>query len=136
MQSDRDFMCAAMRERDNLAVRIAAIDRLLDSYAGRRPAPKKRRREGLAKLLSDAEAIIVESGHPMTRGELTRRLEAKGYVLPGVNKMQVLGTNLWRSGRFWQLKGLGYWPKAAQAPDDATFVAALNEPAGYVGEDG
>ncbi|MDB5694866.1 MAG: hypothetical protein JWN21_409, partial [Sphingomonas bacterium] len=38
------------------------------------------------------------------------------FSFPGTDKVKVFGTNLWRSGRFVSLKGLGYWPEAHPLP--------------------
>jgi hypothetical protein len=52
----------------------------------------------------------------MTRSALARQLEAEGFQIAGSDKIKVLGTNLWRSRRFWNIRGAGYWPKRLDLP--------------------
>lgn len=67
-------------------------------------------------MLDDAANIIVGSGRPMTRSDLVERLMKVGHRVHGADKNKVFGTNVWRSGRFLNLKGLGYWPKSTPLP--------------------
>jgi len=66
--------------------------------------------------MDEAARLIVEAGRPLTRGELVTKLSSEGHKLDGTDKNKVLGTNLWRSGKFVNLKGAGYWPKGEPLP--------------------
>ncbi len=70
----------------------------------------------IARSIEAVRRIIINEGRPMRRGELARRLEAEGFALPGGDKNKVLGTNIWRSGRFRTIEGSGYWPKDVSLP--------------------
>ncbi len=79
-------------------------------------ATRRRARNVLppARLAEIAREIILESGHPMTRGQLVEAMEARGIPLAGTDKSKNLGTILWRfSDRFQNIPGEGYWPSDA-----------------------
>ncbi|WP_322965286.1 hypothetical protein [Sphingomonas fuzhouensis] len=82
------------------------------------PAATRHRLTGaqLKNVMDAAEALIIEAGKPLSRSELMERLETQGFHFPGTDKTKVFGTNLWRSKRFLNLKGIGYWPKGAPLP--------------------
>ena len=52
----------------------------------------------------------------MKRGELVKLVEARGYKILGSDKNKVFGTNMWRSGKFRHIEGLGYWPTDVDPP--------------------
>lgn len=70
----------------------------------------------VARAMTAIRKIIISEGRPMKRGELVKSLEKEGFKLPGTDKNKVLGTNLWRSGRFRAVAGMGYWPKDVSLP--------------------
>ncbi|MCT8002840.1 hypothetical protein NZL82_13245 [Sphingomonas sanguinis] len=82
------------------------------------PASTRQRLTGaeLNNVMDAAEAVIAEAGKPLSRSELMDRLESQGFHFPGTDKTKVFGTNLWRSKRFLNLKGIGYWPKGVPLP--------------------
>ena len=87
---------------------------------GEGAAPKIRNRNILPpKRMADlAYEIITESGHPMTRGELAKAIEARGIPLTAADKAKNVGTILWRfQDRFINVPGRGYWPIDRPFPD-------------------
>lgn len=76
----------------------------------------KARSAYVARLMDEARRIIVREGRPLKRGELVRHLEREGFPVEGNDKAKVLGTNLWRSGRFEAIEGEGYWPRDLPRP--------------------
>lgn len=117
---------------------IALVRQFLDAYAAKMAAPTERaHREGqadlfadrtykgskaarsqyVAKMMDEAEGLIRAAGRPLTRSQLLDALTSRGFSIQGGDQSKVLGTNLWRSGRFWSLKGLGYWPVTDEIPD-------------------
>lgn len=82
------------------------------------PASTRYRLTGaqLKNVIDAAEALITEAGKPLSRSELVDQLETQGFHFPGTDKTKVFGTNLWRSKRFLNLKGIGYWPKGVPLP--------------------
>lgn len=69
-----------------------------------------------AAQMDQAEKLILEARRPLTRSELLRGLEESGHNIEGGDKSKVLGTNLWRSRRFYNIKGVGYWPISTPMP--------------------
>ncbi len=67
-------------------------------------------------MMDEAERAILTAGRPMTRTQLLDHLEANGFRIEGGDKSKVLGTNLWRSGRFVNIEKVGYWPLSAAIP--------------------
>jgi acyl-CoA hydrolase len=83
------------------------------------PRASMRKQRALANegSMNAAEQIILAAGRPLSRSELLRELEVQGHEIVGSDKSKVLGTNLWRSKRFYNLKGAGYWPISAPIPE-------------------
>lgn len=73
--------------------------------------------------MDDAEKLILEAGIPLTRSVLLKALEELGHDIEGADKSKVLGTNLWRSKRFHNLKGAGYWPISSPIPHSFEHLA-------------
>ena len=87
------------------------------------PGPKSRRQRNLlppARLAEICREIIIETGRPMTRSELLHELQERGIPMVGGDPSKVLGTILWRAGKFDNIKGQGYWP--SDMPRDAGGV--------------
>lgn len=61
-------------------------------------------------MLDVARRIILGEQKPLKRGDLVARLEARGFTIEGADKNKVFGTNLWRSKKFRNIDGQGYWP--------------------------
>ncbi|MFZ5667163.1 MAG: hypothetical protein ACOY7L_18260 [Pseudomonadota bacterium] len=133
-----DLLTAALIRRDALKKELAAVEQLILSYtqaskqldltAGvgdlfpeQEPARRRGRRrshaEAVARMMDDAEQLIVRAGRPLTRSELLKLLTERGHTIEGGDKSKVLGTNLWRSRRFYNLKGAGYWPINRPIPE-------------------
>ena len=72
----------------------------------------------VASMMEAAEESIVAADRPLTRSELLSELERRGFKIEGGDRSKVLGTNLWRSKKFYNIKGVGYWPKATPLPED------------------
>jgi len=130
-----ELLQKALERRERLRAELEAIDRFIASYSSindrpepgelfnRTPAPQSsraERAEAVRAMIADAEHLILNEGKPLTRRQLLERLIAAGHRLDGTDKSKVLGTNLWRSDRFWNLKGAGYWPKASPLPQQYT----------------
>ncbi|USI74260.1 hypothetical protein [Sphingomonas morindae] len=131
-----DLLRKALERRSQLRAELEALDRLIHTYAriqegqinfdmgdtlfpvGRAGRSRAEQSAQLSTLLDDARGLIVEAGRPLTRSQLVAGLEAAGHRLDGTDKVKVLGTNIWRSRRFWNLKGAGYWPKDLPVPDE------------------
>jgi hypothetical protein len=129
-----ELLQKAIERRDKLRAELEAVDRFIASYAVLQdamrgdeplfklhddvPPPKSKAQHAatVKAALDDAIRMIRDEGKPLTRGELVRRLEAAGHQLEGADKNKVLGTNMWRSGRFINIKGVGYWPKGTPVP--------------------
>lgn len=124
MIEERD---AAARQRDMFDAKVRTLNTLINDYQnslGRasqadlfgRVMSRAERSEHVANMMSAAEELILAAKRPLTRSELQEALEARGYQVDGTDKAKVLGTNLWRSGRFRSIKGAGYWPKQSPLP--------------------
>jgi hypothetical protein len=74
------------------------------------------KRDELKLVLDEVEALILAAGTPLTRGQLVPALTSRGFKLDGADRNKVLGTNIWRSKRFVNLPGFGYWPKGVPIP--------------------
>lgn len=130
-----DLYKQALERRERLLAELRAVEQLIVTYEAlqglRKPSPESSSQLGLfsasklsraqrsanvSTLLDRAAEIIISEKRPMTRSELVSRLEAEGFHLEGTDKQKVFGTNVWRSGRFWNLKGAGYWPKDTPLP--------------------
>lgn len=71
----------------------------------------------VSEMMDAVEEIIVAAGMPLTRSDLLQALQSRDFHIEGGEKSKVLGTNIWRSKRFYNLKGVGYWPKRHPLPD-------------------
>jgi len=129
-----ELLQKAFERRDQLRQELRAVEHFIASYGATkatppRPdspkfqifeeatsAPRGRRSADVQVLLNEATRIILQEGQPLSRSELLRRLEKSGHTIEGTDKNKVLGTNLWRSGKFYNLKGAGYWPKVSPIP--------------------
>jgi hypothetical protein len=130
-----DLIQKAVERRNALRRELETLDRFIHDYTARvvstASAPisdpqddlfndskgrRKRRAANVAAMMDSAEEMILQEGEPMTRGQLLARLEAQGHVIEGGDKNKVLGTNLWRSKRFHNIQGVGYWPKSMAIP--------------------
>ncbi|WP_261295951.1 hypothetical protein [Sphingomonas hylomeconis] len=130
-----ELLQSALQRRQQLRDELAAVETFIQSLsaAQQRRAPfadqadlfkvkpplttvRAQKSAAVTAALDDAAKMISEAGRPLTRGDLVRRLEAAGHQLEGGDKHKVLGTNIWRSGKFLNVKGVGYWPKAVPLP--------------------
>ncbi|RYG96264.1 MAG: hypothetical protein EON58_12475 [Alphaproteobacteria bacterium] len=129
-----ELLQKAIQRRDQLRAELEAVERFVASYLPLQaraeitpeqyplgydvPAPRSKAQQAAAvrAALDDAVRMMREEGKPLTRGHLVKRLEAAGHALEGGDKSKVLGTNMWRSGRFINIKGKGYWPKGTPVP--------------------
>jgi len=128
-----ELLRQAIERRELLRRELAALDRFIADYAPvvAPPPPsldrskdlfsfeRKKRADHAADLramMDEAERLILKEGRPLSRSELLKRLQERGHRVIGGDKSKVLGTNLWRSGRFHSLKGFGYWPKVSPIP--------------------
>lgn len=118
--------------------RVENLNALVNSYQDLISSARRPRRDGslqadlfanpalnraerskyIAEMMDAAEEIITATGMPLTRSELLEALQSRGFHIEGSDKSKVLGTNIWRSKRFHNLKGIGYWPKRNPLPDE------------------
>ncbi|MGA9582823.1 MAG: hypothetical protein WBR13_12735 [Allosphingosinicella sp.] len=123
----------ALRRRRELQFELETLQRLIDGYRRLRvlqdenphaeqlhlwhgASRRAQKSEELVALLEEVRRIILKEGRPLTRSELVDHLERLGYRIPGTDPRKVLGTNIWRSGKFNHIEGKGYWPKEADLP--------------------
>ena len=129
-----DLLQRAIERRDLLRDELEAVESFILSYTkaqARQPggagsdqfsmfrtdAGKRLKHVAAVRAMVDeAERMIIAEGRPLTRGQLVPRLEMEGHRITGGDKNKVFGTNMWRSGRFWNIKGAGYWPKEREVP--------------------
>lgn len=132
---DEDFMAKLLARRAELEKEAAALDTLishyqrlasraqsestalpgqLDLYGGL--SSRHVKAAEIARIIDAARKLILAANRPMKRGELVRALISQGFVLAGKDKNKVLGTNLWRSGKFRTVGDEGYWPKDTPLP--------------------
>lgn len=129
MDSDtiRNLLANALKRQDELRSEFETLQNLVSHYQRHLSGPigsdeqpsldlrlggssTKAKSAYVARLMDEARRLIVEAGRPLKRGELVRQLERQGLPVEGTDKAKVLGTNLWRSGKFEQIEGEGYWP--------------------------
>jgi hypothetical protein len=108
---------SAVKERDVPPVQQA------DLFSRSQPRTRVRRAAEINAAMDDAEKLILEAGIPLTRSVLLKALEELGHDIEGADKSKVLGTNLWRSKRFHNLKGAGYWPISSPIPHSFEHLA-------------
>ena len=133
-----ELLQKALERRTQLRAELEAVERFIQSYEHIReskhrmvhpdlfaprssssPSARKRgRAKEIAATIDAAEEMILEVGRPLTRSQLLQMLEDAGHKIEGSDKSKVLGTNLWRSKRFHNLKGAGYWPLSKPIPED------------------
>lgn len=75
-----------------------------------------------AQVVRVAIQTLQRNGRPMTRTELVKSLEDQGLSIGGKDKSKNMGTMLWRSKKFENIEGRGYWPIGFDAPVDEMFL--------------
>jgi hypothetical protein len=129
----RALLAKALRREKELRFELETLQRMIDGYrrlqlmqdedpdaeqlhlwhgASRRALKS----EEVEALLEEVRQIILRERRPMTRSELVNQLESRGHQLAGKDKKKVLGTNIWRSGKFEHWQGKGYWPRGVDEP--------------------
>lgn len=70
-----------------------------------------RKRTSPAHIAAMAERVIREMERPMNRVDLVEALEERDVEIPSADKLNYLGTTLWRhaNDKLINLSGLGYW---------------------------
>lgn len=132
-----ELLQRALERQKTLREELEILDKFIRSYVETREKPDRRgsnadlfdpinppsrratrakRAALIAAMMDDAERLILEAGRPLTRSALLKELTALGHEIEGTDKSKVLGTNIWRSKRFHNLKGSGYWPTSAPIP--------------------
>lgn len=131
-ETARQILANALKRKSEIQAESYALDKLITAYRDilnmretddeptfdLRPSPGSRKSQSdyVARLMRECRQLILDAGRPLKRSELVRRLERKGFPIDGRDKSKVLGTNIWRSGRFRHVEGEGYWPKDAPLP--------------------
>lgn len=132
-----ELLQRAIERREQLRSELSAVENFIRSYSPLKErnaassengdlfdnAVAKRQRRAqrvkdVAAAMDQAEKLIIEVGRPLSRSTLLRKLEEAGHRIEGADKSKVLGTNLWRSKRFHNLVGAGYWPKSVPIPSE------------------
>ncbi|MDF2603034.1 hypothetical protein [Sphingomonas sp.] len=127
-----ELLQKARERRDQLRRELEAVEKFIHEYTTNvAPArhdgarvqhadlfydAKEGRAERVAAMMDDAERMILQEGRPLTRFQLLGRLLEAGHHIVGSDRSKVLGTNLWRSRRFHNIQGAGYWPKSKPIP--------------------
>lgn len=85
-----------------------------DLFSG---AATRKAKAGLVeKQLEVAREAMIEAKRPLNRREIYDAVVQAGLEVIGGDKLKVLGTNVWRSGKFVRAGKAGYWPKGVNAP--------------------
>lgn len=64
-----------------------------------------------AEIVESAIALMKERGRPMSRSQILKALQSQGLNIPGKDATKNIGTVIWRSKKFDNIAGHGYWPK-------------------------
>ena len=129
-----EILAKALKRRAELALESEALDRLIETYTSllkaraEEPAPvdqldlwrgstrRSLHSAQVAEMMDEVRRIILNENRPLKRGQLARKLIARGFQIVGTDKAKVLGTNMWRSGKFIRVEGEGYWPADVPPP--------------------
>ena len=84
---------------------------------GNADSPFRKRGDKPSEIVEAAIKVIRDSGRPMTRSQLVKALEEEGMTIGGTDKSKNMGTILWRSKKFENVEGEGYWPHECGAWD-------------------
>jgi hypothetical protein len=133
----QDILTKLLERRAELVKEAAALDALISHYQRLEsrmeseslempgqlsfygaPSSRAVKAAEIARMVDAARRIILVANRPMKRGDIAQALEQQGFELPGRDKNKVLGTNLWRSGKFRTIGDQGYWPKDTPLPRD------------------
>lgn len=133
--TEHDILPKLLERRAELIREAAALDALISHYQrlssqkesessempGQlslygKPSPRAVKAAEIARTVDAARRVILAANRPMKRGELAEALSGQGFQLPGQDRNKVLGTNLWRSGKFRAVEDKGYWPKDTPLP--------------------
>lgn len=71
-----------------------------------------RRTASPSDIVESATLEMRERNHPLTRSQIVKYLTKRGLNLPGADKNKNVGTVIWRSDKFDNIPGEGYWPKS------------------------
>jgi hypothetical protein len=134
----RALLDKALKRREELRLESEALDNLIDTYRKiqnlreegvptshqldlwRGGSRRSLQSAQVTDMLDAAKRIILAERRPMKRGELVKRLEARGFTIVGGDKHKVFGTNVWRSKKFIHVPGEGYWPDDVPLPNRAS----------------
>jgi hypothetical protein len=130
-----ELLDIALKRRDELRAEVEALNKFIQDYQRLVAAQPRNdddavtqlnlwagtsrrslKSEDVALLLEEVRRLILSENRPLTRSELVRRLEDRGYKIVGRDKAKVLGTNIWRSQKFQHVEGRGYWPTDLPLP--------------------
>ena len=135
-QTPKEILDILLKRRDKISKELEALENLIVVYKGLsaddgsesasadagqlrlslQRSPRAVQAASIARSMDAARRIILSERRPMKRGELVKRLQEEGFILPGADKNKVFGTNIWRSGKFRTIEGRGYWPKDVKLP--------------------
>lgn len=132
VNTPRELLANLLKRREELRWESEALDKLIETYRQMAmlgdEAPREQleiwnsgrsrhaKSEYVAKMMSEVRRQLIGEGAPLTRSELVKKLEGAGYMVDGRDKAKVLGTNIWRSGKFQHIEGRGYWPNDVPLP--------------------
>lgn len=121
----------ARLRRDKLKLELQALEEFIVSYEraqgiGVQPSEKvdlfssaltRKAKAGLVeKQLEVARQAMLDADRPLNRREIYEAVLRAGLEVIGSDKLKVLGTNVWRSGKFVRVDQMGYWPKGVPVP--------------------
>lgn len=128
----------ARLQRDKLKLELQALDQFILNYeraqgVGVQPsenvdlfsgAMTRKGKAGLVeKHLEIARNAMINANRPLNRREIYDAVVQAGLDVVGGDKLKVLGTNVWRSGKFKRVARQGYWPADIQLPEKYLHLA-------------
>lgn len=117
--------------RDKLKLELQALEEFIVKYEraqdfGVQPDEKtdlfsgvltRKAKAGLVeKQLAVARQAMIDASRPLNRREIYEAVSRAGLEVIGTDKLKVLGTNVWRSGKFVRVDKVGYWPDDVPLP--------------------
>jgi hypothetical protein len=134
---EEEILAKALKRQEELRRESEALNRIIETYTGilkaraeeppsaadqldlwRGGSRRSLHSAQVAEMMDEVRRLIVAERRPLKRGQIARMLQARGFQIIGKDKNKVLGTNMWRSGKFRHLEGRGYWPIDVPEPQE------------------
>lgn len=124
IEKARERMAEIKAELADLEQFVAVYERLNDARGkndsaatgGNAESVRKKPHAKPAQVVRVAIQTLQRNGRPMTRTELVESLESQGLSIGGKDRSKNMGTMLWRSKKFKNIDGKGYWPIGFNTP--------------------